>query len=77
MADGTLFERRGIPAACICTEAFTASGSAMATVQGYRDYRYALIPHPMSSLTHEECKERASAVLPEVLQILGIGIEGA
>lgn len=44
----------------------------MARIQGYPGYRYALIPHPLSSLTPEETRARAREVLPEVLEILGI-----
>ena len=71
MADGTLFEARGIPAASITTDAFIASGTAMARSRGYPDYHYAMIPHPLSSLTPEQVEERAREVLPEVLEILG------
>lgn len=72
MADGTLFERRGIPTASILTDAFRASGDAMAVIQGYPGYRYALTKHPVSSLTPEELKRRALEVLPQVLDLLGI-----
>lgn len=72
MADGTLFERRGIPAAAICTHTFKKSGDAMAKIQGYPGYRFALTPHPLSSLTPEELKTRAEEVLPQVLDLLGV-----
>lgn len=72
MADGTLFERRGIPAASICTDSFKSSGDAMANVQGYPGYRYIMMPHPLARLTPEQVKERANQMLPEVLEILGI-----
>ena len=36
----------------------------------------AVIPHPLSSLTAEQVKQRAVEVLPEILSILGIE-EGA
>jgi hypothetical protein len=70
VADGTLFEGRGIPAASITTDAFVASGTAMASARGYPNYRYAMIPHPLSSLTPEQVEERAHEILPEVLEIL-------
>ncbi|MBO0887363.1 MAG: hypothetical protein J2O38_08180, partial [Acidimicrobiales bacterium] len=38
-------------------------------------YRYAMIPHPLSSLTPEEVSQRAGEILPEVLSILGLGEE--
>lgn len=72
MADGTTLEKRGIPAASIITSAFTASGNAMAKAQGYPGYRYAMIQHPLSSLTLEEVEQRAREVLPELLDILGV-----
>jgi hypothetical protein len=72
VADGTIFEKLGIPAASITTDSFTASGNAMATARGFPGYHYAMIPHPLSSLTPEQVKARAREVLPEVLEILGI-----
>lgn len=72
MADGTLFEERGIPAASITTDVFTRSGDAMARRYGYPGYHYAMTEHPVSNLTLEECKERAEELLPEILEILGI-----
>jgi len=45
VADGTVFEKRGVPAAAIITHTFTASANAMARRNGYPDYRYAMIRH--------------------------------
>jgi hypothetical protein len=72
VADGTIFERRGIQTAAIVTDAFRRSGDAMARRNGYPGYRYAAIAHPISSLGPEQIRERAAEVLPEVLAILGI-----
>lgn len=72
MADGTIFEKRGVPAAAIITHTFTAAADAMARRYGYPDYRYAAIPHPISSLNTEQIKQRAIDVLPEILSILRI-----
>ncbi len=72
MADGTVFEKRGVPAAAIITHTFTASANAMARLNGYPNYRYAMIPHPLSSLNAEQVKQRAREVLPEILAILGL-----
>ena len=71
MADGTIFEKRGVPAAAIITHTFTATADAMARRYGYPNYRYAVIPHPLSSLNAEQVKQRAIEVLPEILSILG------
>lgn len=72
MADGTIFEKRGIPAVAITTDAFTASGNAMAKARGFPDYRYVMMPHPLSSLTPEQVREQAKKLIPEVLEILGV-----
>jgi hypothetical protein len=76
VADGTIFEKRGVLAAALITHTFTAAADAMAQRYGYPHYRYAAIPHPISSLNAEQIKQRAIDVLPEILSILGIE-EGA
>ncbi len=76
MADGAIFEKRGIPAAAIVTTAFTRSATAMARRHGYPDYRYAMVPHPIGNLKPDQIKQRALEVLPDVLSILGL-VDGA
>ena len=72
MADGTIFERKGIQTATILTDTFRRPGDAMARVQGFADYRYAVITHPISSLSPAQVRERAEQALPQVLSILGL-----
>lgn len=72
MADGTIFERKGLQTAAIVTDTFARAGDAMARVQGFTGYRYASMTHPISSLDQEQVRQRARAVLPQVLAILGI-----
>jgi hypothetical protein len=72
VADGTIFERKGIQAAAILTDTFRRPGDAMARVQGFTYYQYALITHPISSLDAEQVRERARQALPQVLAILGL-----
>jgi hypothetical protein len=67
-----MFERKGVQTATILTDTFRRPGDAMARVQGYPGYRYAVIPHPISSLNPAQVRERAEAVLPDILEILGI-----
>lgn len=45
----------------------------MARVQGFSEYHYATIKHPISSLNEEQVRERALQALPQVLEILGLG----
>lgn len=72
MADGIIFERLGVPAVSLVTDAFPSSSNAMARLRGAPGYRYAMVPHPLSSLTPEECRQRAGQVLPVVVDILGL-----
>src|SRR5690349_5037024 len=44
----------------------------MARTMDAPGYRYAMVPHPLSNLTREECWARARDVLPDVLAILGL-----
>jgi len=72
VADGTIFECKGIQTAAILTDVFRRPGDAMARVRGFADYRYAVITHPISSLSPAQVRERAEQALPQVLLILGL-----
>ena len=48
----------------------------MARVQGFTDFRYAVMTHPISSLDPEQIRARAREALPEVLSILGLAQDG-
>lgn len=63
-------ERRGIPAAPICTEPFVPNGRAIAEAHGAPGYPFALVPHPLASASQAELEQRAKSVLPEVLRLL-------
>jgi predicted ATP-grasp superfamily ATP-dependent carboligase len=70
VADGVAFERRGIPAAVVCTDAFTVTADAMAALKGAQGYRYATTAHPVAVLTPDEVRKRASEALPQVVKLL-------
>jgi hypothetical protein len=72
VADGTIFERKGLQTAAILTDTFRRPGDAMARVQGFLNYQYATITHPISSLNQTQVRERALQALPQVLAILGL-----
>lgn len=78
MADGTIFEHEGLQAASIVTAPFLKTADSMARRNGYPDYRYAVMPHPIGNLRPEQIRQRAEVLLPEVLTILGIteGLDG-
>ena len=73
MADGIALEEQGIPTAVVVTEAFRGIVEARARDLGAPGYPYAVIPHPLSSLTPAELRSRAERVLPEILRVLGVG----
>ena len=72
MADGTIFERKGLQTAAIVTDTFRRAGDAMARVQGFTQFRYVAIAHPISNLDQDQIRERARAALPDVLAVLGV-----
>ena len=63
-------EKLGIPTATIVTDVFNNTGRAMAKMMGVPDFTYGVTRHPLSSLIHEEIKERARELAPQVKQIL-------
>lgn len=72
VADGVLLERRGVPAAAICTDTFLMSGAAMARLQGFPDYAFVALPHPMASLSLPDLEQLALRALPDVLRIFEV-----
>lgn len=72
VADGILFERAGIPTVAITSDSFAMSGQAMADVQGFPGFDFAMVRHPMASLDARQIRERADHILPDVLRILGV-----
>ncbi len=72
MADATIIEKRGVPAACVITHQFVRAANAMARRNDYPDYQYAMVPHPIGNLKDDQIKQRAQEVLPQVIEILGL-----
>lgn len=72
VADGIKFERAGVPTVSITSDSFAMSGQAMADVQGFPGFQFAMVEHPMASLDAAQIRARADAILPDVLRILGV-----
>lgn len=70
VADGINFERAGLPAAVVLTDAFEVTGRTMAGVQGAPDYEWVRTQHPMAVLTEDEVRQRARTLLPEIVATL-------
>jgi len=68
--DGIEMEKRGVPAAVICTDQFIASAKAQAAICGNPDYPFVVVSHPIGSLTDAELRDRARAAIPQILEIL-------
>jgi len=59
-----------VPAAVICTDQFIESAKAQAAICGNPQYPFAVVTHPIGSLTPVELQARAEAALPQVVAIL-------
>ncbi|TNC18849.1 UGSC family (seleno)protein [Amycolatopsis alkalitolerans] len=70
VADGVAFERNGVPAAVICSDAFVVTADAMAELRDAKGYHYAKTAHPVAILTPDEVRKRAEEVVGEVVSIL-------
>ena len=70
MHDGIQLEQRGVPTAVICTDEFVASARAQAAISGNPDYPFAVVSHPIGSLTADELRERARTAASQVIEIL-------
>ena len=77
MLDAVRFEEFGLPAAAILTEPFAATGKVMAELQGFADYPFATVPHPVASLSDEQVMAVADAVTPTVERLLLTGMADA
>jgi hypothetical protein len=75
VADGTIFEKRGVVAASIVTHTFIRAANAMGKRNGFPDYSYAIMPNPIGNLHPDQIKQRAIDVLPQVLEIIGLADE--
>lgn len=70
MLDAVQFEQRGIPAVALVTAPFAATCTAMAELHGFRDYPFVVLPHPVTSLTAEQVRQRADDATDQVEELL-------
>jgi hypothetical protein len=70
VADGILFERAGVPAAVICSDAFVVTADAMAGLRGADGYAFIVTEHPVAVLDAEQVRQRAKRLAPEVIGML-------
>lgn len=63
-------EKKGIPAAVICTELFIEQGKNAAYVHGFRDYPIVEVSHPITNATKEDLNKEAERVWQDVVDLL-------
>jgi hypothetical protein len=68
--DAIGFEKRGVPAAVVITEPFVPTAEAMARLAGMPGYPYAVVGHPVGSLTPAEVAERADRIVDRIEALL-------
>lgn len=73
VADGINFEKGGLPAAVVLTDAFDTTGTAMAKLQGDEDYEWITTQHPVAPLSQEQVHQRARQLLPSIVAALTTG----
>jgi hypothetical protein len=68
--DGIEIERRGKPAAVVCSDKFVVTAKAQAETCGMPDYPFAVVPHPIGRLPDEVLRERVATAVPQVIELL-------
>ena len=66
MQDAVALERKGTPSVVLVTKPFNSQAKAMANLLGLPGYEYAVIGHPMGSLTDEQVLDRSKEALDQV-----------
>jgi hypothetical protein len=73
--DSILFEKAGVPAIAIVTDAFVETGKLMSSKWGTPGFRFLSVPHPVANLTDAELDRCADAVIDDVVKLLKEGQE--
>jgi hypothetical protein len=64
------FEIQGIPSVFIASSEFVDAAEVQAAALGLPDVSGVFVPHPIQDATDEEMRERADAIVDEVLGAL-------
>jgi hypothetical protein len=72
VADGVMLERAGVPSVSVCSDSFLRAGQAMANVQGFKDFQFVAVRHPVASLDATQLRERVEESMPKVVEILAL-----
>jgi len=64
------FEKRGIPAAVVITQAFRKAAEFQFRSKGMEGHPYVMLPHPVSSLSPDKMREITLRYVDEVAKQL-------
>lgn len=67
MHDTVWFEIQGIPSVSVVSEEFDSAATTQAAALGMKDAPYVLVAHPIQDATDEEMRNKADAILDEVI----------
>ena len=70
MHDIVYFEIEKKPAVAIASTEFGDAAKTQAKALGMADARYLLVPHPIQDATGEQIREKADAIIDEVIAAL-------
>jgi len=73
LLDAILLEKAGIPTVPIITDEFDSTAREMADLWGLPDFRFVMMPHPLSTLTLPEMEQRAEELVEKVVGLLKTG----
>lgn len=59
-----------MPALAVMTTRFVSAAELMARVLGFPGYAFAVIPHPVSSATDDELREKAARTIEQAHRLL-------
>ena len=65
--DAIALERRGVPAALICTSELVTTGRIAAAAAGVPDYPFVVVDHPVASCTPAQLQARVDLAFEQIL----------
>jgi hypothetical protein len=63
-------EKRGIPTAVICSDAFMSLAKSVSLARGILTPRLVSIPHPLAGITPEEVRKKAESAVNTIVAVL-------
>jgi len=63
-------EKRGIPTAIICSDAFVSLAKSVSLARGIPASRLVTIPHPLAGIAPEEVRKKAENAVDTIVAVL-------